>query len=133
MFSKRHYKFFFAVLTCLSVTAVYNVYRRPGSQDLVVEVEEPQASRLPHLNDTPHLPPLSSAVIDEILPPPIVPEIQDTRRLPPLFPEFHQAELALPQHNPDLPYPEGRTGKYIWLSGHTHGARHDPTFVALFF
>src|SRR5882757_10370931 len=42
--------------------------------------------------------------------------------LPPLFPQYHLSELALPQHNPDLPYPEGRTGKYIWLSEHTHGA-----------
>lgn len=43
-------------------------------------------------------------------------------RLPPLFDEYHLRELALPQHNPDLLYPEGRTGKYLWISGHTHDA-----------
>ncbi|TCD70094.1 hypothetical protein EIP91_004823, partial [Steccherinum ochraceum] len=33
--------------------------------------------------------------------------------LPPLYEEYTRAERALPQHNPDLPLPEGRSGKYI--------------------
>jgi hypothetical protein len=42
-------------------------------------------------------------------------------QLPPLYPEYRLKELALPQHNPDLPYPEGRNGKYLWISEHVHG------------
>lgn len=43
-------------------------------------------------------------------------------RLPPLYPKYRQNELALPQHNPDLPLPEGRHGKYIWMSEHVYGS-----------
>lgn len=45
-----------------------------------------------------------------------------TTRLPPLYPEYRLRELALPQHNPDLPLPEGRHGKYIWISEHVRGS-----------
>lgn len=41
--------------------------------------------------------------------------------LPPLYPEYRIKELALPQHNPDLPLPEGRNGKYVWISEHVRG------------
>lgn len=47
------------------------------------------------------------------------------KRLPPLYPEYRLRELALPQHNLDLPYPEGRNGKYIWISEHVRGMFHD--------
>jgi len=40
---------------------------------------------------------------------------------PPMFSRYHWKELQLPQHNPDLPYPEGRTGKYIWIANHVDG------------
>ncbi|KAF9651931.1 hypothetical protein BDM02DRAFT_3110067 [Thelephora ganbajun] len=43
-------------------------------------------------------------------------------RLPPLYPEYRLRELALPQHNLDLPYPEGRNGKYLWISEHVQAA-----------
>jgi len=43
------------------------------------------------------------------------------KRLPPLYSEYRLRELALPQHNLDLQYPEGRNGKYLWLSEHVHG------------
>ena len=46
---------------------------------------------------------------------------QQKDRLPPLYPEYRLSELALPQHNLDLPYPEGRNGKYIWISEHVRG------------
>lgn len=42
-------------------------------------------------------------------------------RLPPLYEEFSAYELALPQHNPNLPFPEGRNGKYLWAANHVHG------------
>ena len=47
------------------------------------------------------------------------------QRLPPLYPEYRLRELALPQHNLDLPYPEGRNGKYLWISEHVRGMFHD--------
>ncbi|KAI0674359.1 hypothetical protein C8Q78DRAFT_589150 [Trametes maxima] len=38
--------------------------------------------------------------------------------LPPLYSRFHRAELALPQHNVSLLFPEGREGKYLWVANH---------------
>ncbi|CDO76489.1 hypothetical protein BN946_scf184615.g15 [Trametes cinnabarina] len=50
-------------------------------------------------------------------------EVQlDKDRKPPLYEEYHKWELALPQHNPDLPYPEGRNGQYIWMANHVHAS-----------
>ncbi|KAI0789484.1 hypothetical protein C8Q75DRAFT_765893 [Abortiporus biennis] len=40
---------------------------------------------------------------------------------PPLYGDYHQRELALPQHNADLPYPEGRQGKYVWFANRVNG------------
>ena len=36
---------------------------------------------------------------------------------PPLYPEFHRAELALPQHASREPFANGR--KYMWVADHT--------------
>lgn len=47
------------------------------------------------------------------------------QRLPPLYSEYRLHELALPQHNLDLPHPEGRNGKYLWISEHVRGMFHD--------
>ena len=44
--------------------------------------------------------------------------------LPPLYGGYRLRELKLPQHNLDLPYPEGRDGKYLWLSEHVRGESH---------
>ncbi|KAI0830865.1 hypothetical protein BC628DRAFT_909150 [Trametes gibbosa] len=41
---------------------------------------------------------------------------------PPLYQDQHRWESRLPQHNPDLPYPEGRRGQCIWIANHVHGA-----------
>ncbi|RDX54563.1 hypothetical protein OH76DRAFT_976578 [Lentinus brumalis] len=38
--------------------------------------------------------------------------------LPPLYGRFHQAELALPQHDASLPLPEGAHGRYLWVANH---------------
>ncbi len=38
--------------------------------------------------------------------------------LPPLYGRFHQAELALPQHDASLPLPEGAHGRYLWVAIH---------------
>ncbi len=38
--------------------------------------------------------------------------------LPPLYGRFHQAELALPQHDVSLPLPEGAHGRYLWVANH---------------
>ncbi|TCD63173.1 hypothetical protein EIP91_005870 [Steccherinum ochraceum] len=42
-------------------------------------------------------------------------------KYPPLYEKYHAKELALPQHDPGLPYPEGRQGKYLWVSAHLDG------------
>ena len=49
------------------------------------------------------------------------------QRLPPVYSEYRLRELALPQHNLDLPYPEGRNGKYLWISEHVRGTSRDTT------
>ncbi|KZS86625.1 hypothetical protein SISNIDRAFT_420678 [Sistotremastrum niveocremeum HHB9708] len=38
------------------------------------------------------------------------------RTTPPKYEAWTEAERNLPQHNPDLPYPEGRTGRYVKFS-----------------
>ena len=38
--------------------------------------------------------------------------------LPPLYPEYHRAEVALPQHDLNNPFAGGR--KYIWVASHAH-------------
>ncbi|KAI0777730.1 hypothetical protein BD413DRAFT_519148 [Trametes elegans] len=38
--------------------------------------------------------------------------------LPPLYARFHAAELALPQHDASLAFPEGRDGRYLWVANH---------------
>jgi hypothetical protein len=42
-------------------------------------------------------------------------------RLPPRFYEWHDREKQLPQHDPDLPYPQGREGRYIRFSNQVWG------------
>ncbi|OBZ68588.1 hypothetical protein A0H81_11555 [Grifola frondosa] len=47
----------------------------------------------------------------------------DTKHaFPPLYEKYHQWELRLPQHDPNLPLPEGRNGKYIWMANHVQGS-----------
>ena len=41
---------------------------------------------------------------------------------PPDYANYRLNETKYPQHNPDLPFPEGRTGKYVYFSGHITGA-----------
>lgn len=40
-------------------------------------------------------------------------EENDPERLPPLYPELKVAELALPQHDEDLPFPEGKNARFV--------------------
>ncbi|KAH8102286.1 hypothetical protein BXZ70DRAFT_66216 [Cristinia sonorae] len=37
---------------------------------------------------------------------------------PPLYEQYIENELALPQHDPDLPFPEGREGRYLFVASH---------------
>ena len=39
----------------------------------------------------------------------------------PLYGRFYEEEMALPQHNAYLPTPEGRDGRYLWVSGQVTG------------
>lgn len=43
-------------------------------------------------------------------------------RRPPLYGKYHEYEDQLPQHNLELPYPEGRDAKYFWVSNHVDSA-----------
>ena len=40
---------------------------------------------------------------------------------PPLYPELRVAELALPQHNEDLPLPEGKNARFLRFSNQLPG------------
>ncbi|KAH8985176.1 hypothetical protein EDB92DRAFT_2091842 [Lactarius akahatsu] len=40
---------------------------------------------------------------------------------PPRFYKWHEREKQLPQHDPDLPYPQGREGRYIRFSNQIFG------------
>ena len=44
----------------------------------------------------------------------------DLLEKPPLFSEYHQAEMALPQHHVKDPFANGK--KYLWVENHVHGA-----------
>jgi hypothetical protein len=37
---------------------------------------------------------------------------------PPLYEKYHEYEDKLPQHNLNLPYPEGRDAKFFWVGNH---------------
>ena len=41
---------------------------------------------------------------------------------PPRFYEWHEREKRLPQHDLELPYPQGREGRYIRFSNQVFGA-----------
>lgn len=40
-------------------------------------------------------------------------EPEQEERLPPMYPELKAAELTLPQHDEDLPFPEGKNARFI--------------------
>ena len=37
-------------------------------------------------------------------------------RIPPVYQKYYDAEKQLPQHDASLPFPEGRNGRYLWVS-----------------
>ena len=41
--------------------------------------------------------------------------------LPPIYPKLKIAELALPQHNESLPFPEGKNGRFLRFSNQMWG------------
>lgn len=45
--------------------------------------------------------------------------------LPPLYPAYHRAELALPQHDESDPFAGGK--KYLWVANHVQCELHRPT------
>lgn len=47
-----------------------------------------------------------------------VPDTATDHPLPPLYKQYSASEEQLPQHNLDLPFPDGRHAKYIWFSNH---------------
>lgn len=87
----------FAALICfiLSTFSLYH-YGSPGAQ----YITEKELEKL-----TPSEPPSP--------PEPVEPPEDDHGGLPPLYPELKVEELALPQHEEELPYPEGKNAKFV--------------------
>ncbi|KAH9958138.1 hypothetical protein BC827DRAFT_1221294 [Russula dissimulans] len=52
---------------------------------------------------------------------------------PPLFYEWHDREKRLPQHNPDLPYPQGRQGRYLRFASQGNSAGFGNIMQEIFF
>ena len=52
----------------------------------------------------------------------IVARLFGPSRLPPLYPEFREAELALPQHHVTDPFANGQ--KYLWVASHPTRKSH---------
>ena len=48
--------------------------------------------------------------------------LEDSPNYPPDYVEWHKLEEALPQHNPNLSFPEGREGRYVYFSEHVKSA-----------
>lgn len=42
-------------------------------------------------------------------------------KYPPLYEEYIEYERHFPQHDPDLPFPEGKHAKFIYFGNHAHG------------
>jgi hypothetical protein len=64
--------------------------------------------------------------LEEAVPPPAPAPAPPDPALPPLYQSFHQAELGFPQHDPSLPFPEGKTGRYIFIANHAVGEHGIP-------
>jgi hypothetical protein len=41
--------------------------------------------------------------------------------LPSFFRRYYEKELALPQHNEHLPFPEGENGRFLWVENQVWG------------
>lgn len=70
--------------------------------------------------------------VQEEKPPSLEPEGWENKPKPPLFGQYHQAELAFPQHHVGDPFAGGK--KYLWVENHVHGAcleTHHPSQIIL--
>ena len=77
-----------------------------------------------------HIDTSTSSVPDDLLPflqglPP-----SEGGSQPPRFYEWHEREKRLPQHDLELPYPQGREGRYIRFSNQVFGALYQPSFAS---
>ncbi|KAH9947083.1 hypothetical protein B0H21DRAFT_740270 [Amylocystis lapponica] len=102
--SKRYTKLGFAVIVSFLTWALF---RRLGEIDANENLNDSIVIVDPPSDPSEHSPLLS--------PPPPPPP-------PPLYEKYHKYELQLPQHNPHLPYPEGREGKYLYIENHAHAS-----------
>ena len=48
-------------------------------------------------------------------------QLQKSEPLVPNFERFYEQEDQLPQHDPELPYPEGKLGRYLYVSNQHWG------------
>jgi hypothetical protein len=52
---------------------------------------------------------------------------------PPDYAEWHKTEEALPQHNQNLSFPEGKEGRYVYFSEHVKSAFVRTKFLSYLF
>ena len=62
--------------------------------------------------------PTFTLVVD---PPPALPPALPDLDQPPTYKRLREWETNLPQHNLDLPFPEGRTGRYVFFKNQIIG------------
>lgn len=61
---------------------------------------------------------------------PPLPNLSSSPEYPPNYTEWHEIEEALPQHNRNLSFPEGKEGRYVYFSEHVKSA---PILIHLIF
>jgi len=49
-------------------------------------------------------------------------DLASSPNYPPDYAEWHEIEEALPQHNQNLSFPEGKEGRYVYFSEHVKSA-----------
>jgi hypothetical protein len=99
-----------------SVPSIYSIPRRARGSFLFLIFFAIALLCLYSIDDS------SGSVLDDLLPflkdlPP-----SEGGSHPPRFYEWHEREKRLPQHNPDLSFPQGREGRYIRFSNQLFGA-----------
>lgn len=50
----------------------------------------------------------------------LLPQAVEVPGKPPLYRQYHEYEEQLPQHNPNLPFPDGKNAKFLWIANHAH-------------
>lgn len=97
------------------VPSIHSVPRRARGSFLVLFVVAATLFFLHTISDSSYSVPYDLLPFLKGLPPP------EGGRNPPRFYEWYEREKRLPQHDPNLPYPQGRQGRYIRFSNQIVG------------